>query len=73
MMYHNGFGIGGIPLPSLHIGGRGFVNEPYELQFPGRMAPPDTSLDLDPAWIEGAEPAHPGNRARGSCQPRGYD
>ena len=55
MIHQDGFGIGVIPIPSLHVGGRAFVNEQYQLQFPGRSAPDTSPVDLDPAWLQGAE------------------
>ena len=50
-----GFRAGGVFLPSLSIGGRGFVLEQYEIEFPGRRRPDGSTVDLDEAWIDRAE------------------
>jgi hypothetical protein len=37
------------------VGGRGFVLEQYELQFPAEARPEGPSVDLDEAWLAGSE------------------
>jgi hypothetical protein len=49
-----GFSAGGIRTSAIHVGGRGFVLEQYELQFPARAQPDAPSLDLDAAWLDGS-------------------
>jgi hypothetical protein len=50
-----GFNTGGFFLPSPRIGGRGFVLEQYEIEFPARSRADGSSIDLSDAWIDGAE------------------
>jgi hypothetical protein len=50
-----GFGTGGFYVSAPHVGGRGFILEQYELQFPARARPDGSSVDLDEAWLAGAE------------------
>jgi len=38
-----------------HVGGRGFVLEQYELQFPARARPDGPSVALDDTWLDGSE------------------
>jgi hypothetical protein len=41
----------GFYLPEPHVGGRGFVLEQYELQFPPRRGPEGQFVDLNEAWL----------------------
>ena len=50
-----GFSAGGFYLSVPHVGGRGFVLEQYEIQFPGEARPDGPSVDLDEAWLAGSE------------------
>lgn len=50
-----GFSTGGFYMSAPHVGGRGFVLEQYELQFPARARPDGPLVDLDEAWLAGSE------------------
>ncbi len=51
-----GFGSAGFYLSAApHVGGRGFVLEQYELQFPVPVRPDGPSVDLDAAWLDNSE------------------
>jgi hypothetical protein len=49
-----GFSIG-FSMSTPHVGGRGFVLEQYELQFPAGGRPDSPSVDLDEAWLASSE------------------
>jgi hypothetical protein len=51
----DGIGAGGFFLSRPRLGGRGFVLEQYEIEFPARSRPDGSSVDLDDAWIGGAD------------------
>jgi hypothetical protein len=50
-----GLSTGGFYMSAPHVGGRGFVLEQYELQFPAGARPDGPSVDLDEAWLGGSE------------------
>ena len=50
-----GFSTGTLFLSTPHVGGRGFVLEQFEVQFPAGARPGGSPVDLDDAWIAGAE------------------
>jgi hypothetical protein len=50
-----GLSTGGFYMSAPHVGGRGFVLEQYELQFPAEARPEGPSVDLDHAWLAGSE------------------
>lgn len=50
-----GFSAAGFYMSVPRVGGRGFVLEQYELQFPVRAEPDGPSVDLDDAWVAGSE------------------
>jgi hypothetical protein len=54
-LFEEGFSTGGWVLTSPHVGGRGFVLEQYELQFPSHRRPDASPVDLDQSWLAGAE------------------
>jgi hypothetical protein len=51
----DGFSAGAFFVSRPRVGGRGFVLEQYEIEFPARSRPDGSSVDLDEAWIDGAE------------------
>lgn len=51
----DGYSAGAFSISAPHVGGRGFVLEQYELQFPAIARPEGSSVDLDDAWLAGAE------------------
>jgi hypothetical protein len=51
----DGFTAGPFFLSRPRVGGRGFVLEQYEIVFPARARPDGSPVDLDEAWIDGAE------------------
>jgi hypothetical protein len=51
----DGFSAGAFFLPTPRIGGRGFVLEQFEIEFPARSRPDDPPVDLEAGWIDGAE------------------
>jgi hypothetical protein len=56
MPFHEeGFSAGGFFLPPVRIGGRGFVLEQYDFEFPGRQGFDSPAIDLDESWLRGAE------------------
>lgn len=54
-LFQEGFSTGGFSMSAPHVGGRGFVLEQYELQFPARARPDGPLVDLDEAWLASSE------------------
>jgi hypothetical protein len=58
LLSQDGFRTGGFLMSFMslpHVGGRGFVLEQYELQFPARAQPDSARVDLDAPWLAGSE------------------
>ena len=54
-LHDEGFSAAGFFFPTLRIGGRGFVLEQYDFEFPDRPGFNYEPVDLDESWLNGAE------------------
>jgi hypothetical protein len=51
---HRSFNVGSLAFTAQHVGGRGFVLEQYEQEFPARR-PDSSAVTLDDQWMRDAE------------------